>query len=135
VKTTDGRIEGRSDGRTDSLLTFQSKRALLRRLSVAGNNRTYLSIQAKCPIILSDFNQISNFLIDFHRRPNINFQINPSIVRRADARGQMDIRLDGWADGRTDITTVTSVDDNYVKAPKDKIRIRLYIVHSVHYNI
>jgi hypothetical protein len=31
------------------------------RIYMAGNNQTHLNLQEKCPIFLSDFNQIWNF--------------------------------------------------------------------------
>jgi len=67
-------------------------------VTITGNNRTYWGVHAKYPIVLSDFNQISNFLTEFHKRPNVRFQRNPSIGRSEYIRGQMD----RWAGGRTD---------------------------------
>lgn len=50
------------------------------------------------PNFLSDFNQISNFLTEFHKRPNIKFQRNPSIGRSGYARGQVDSWAGEWTD-------------------------------------
>jgi hypothetical protein len=42
---------------------------LLRQIYVAGNNKTYLGLHVKCPILLSDFNQIWSFSTDFRKGP------------------------------------------------------------------
>jgi hypothetical protein len=49
------------------LIPFCSKTALVWRITVAGNNKTYLGLHVKCPIILSDFYQ--NFLNRFSYEP------------------------------------------------------------------
>ena len=51
-----------------TLIPLHSKTLLLWRLNIAGSNRTYLSLRVKCPIFLSDFNQIWIF-----RTPISNF--------------------------------------------------------------
>jgi hypothetical protein len=45
-------------------LSFHSKRTFLWRFHVAGNN---LGFYVRCPIQLTDFNQIRSFSIDFHK--------------------------------------------------------------------
>ena len=39
------------------------------RIYVAGNNKTILGLQVKCPILLSDFNQIWSVFTDLHKSP------------------------------------------------------------------
>jgi len=56
---------------------------ILRRFNVAGNNKTHLDLHVKCPILLSDFNQICNISTDFHKTPRYqiswkSFQWEPS---------------------------------------------------------
>ena len=51
--------------------------------NVAGNNKRYLDLHVKCPILLSDFNQICNISTDFHKTPRHqisrkSFQWEPS---------------------------------------------------------
>jgi hypothetical protein len=45
-------------GQTNSLTPFQSRKALLRRFNVSGNNKTYLGLHVYFPKVLPDFNQI-----------------------------------------------------------------------------
>jgi hypothetical protein len=58
-----------TDGRRNSLIPFHSKRALLWRFNIAGNNKSYSSLHVKCPIILPDFIQIWVFDIFTQKSP------------------------------------------------------------------
>jgi len=62
------------------------------RINVTDNNKTYLKLNAKCPIILSDFNPILIFSSDFHKVPNIKptkiRQVGAALMR-ADRRTDM----------------------------------------------
>ena len=53
------------DGRTNNLTPVQSKRALVWRFNVVGNNTTYLGLHENRPIFLSDFNHTLDFLESF----------------------------------------------------------------------
>jgi len=53
----------RKDGRTEA--ETQQK---IWRLNIVRNNKTFLNLQAKCPIFMSDFNQIWILSTDFHER-------------------------------------------------------------------
>jgi len=78
-----------TDGWTNSLMPFQSKRAHVWQCNVASNNKTYLGLHvepgssvslglyAECPIVLYNFSQIRIFWADFHE-VNIKFHRNPS---------------------------------------------------------
>jgi len=55
-----------------SLISFHSNRAFSWPLTVTGNNITNLSLQANCPILLPDFNQIWMFSTDFRESPQIS---------------------------------------------------------------
>ena len=46
-----------------------AQQCFLCRIYAAGNNETYLGLNVKCPIFLSDFNQIGSFTTDFHKCP------------------------------------------------------------------
>jgi hypothetical protein len=74
----DGRTGREKDGRTNSLMPFQSMRALLWRFSVVGKNKTYLAFRIKCPIFLPKFNQFRISSTDFHKSLGIIFHGNPS---------------------------------------------------------
>jgi len=41
---------------------------LLRRINIAGNNTTQSGLHVKCPIFLTDFNQIWISWTDFYKR-------------------------------------------------------------------
>jgi hypothetical protein len=60
---------GQTDGLANSLIPFQAKRALLWRLNVVGNSKRYFGLLVKCPIFLSDFNQIWIFSTEFQLSP------------------------------------------------------------------
>jgi hypothetical protein len=53
------------------ILSFAQK-CFLWRIYVTSNNRTYLVLPVKCPILLSDFNQIWSFSIDFDKKSSIS---------------------------------------------------------------
>jgi len=78
----------------DSLMTYQSKRALIR-LSVAGDNKMYLGRYVQSPIFLHDCNQNLIFSTDFTNAHNITFHRNQSSGSRADGCGWTDIETDG----------------------------------------
>jgi hypothetical protein len=66
--------------------------------------KTYLGLHVKCPIILSDFNQIWSSLTCFHRSIRYEMsrrsvQLNPRWYMRTD--GQTDRQTGRWTDGRT----------------------------------
>ena len=63
----------------DSLVSYHWKRALLRQLSIAGNNQKYLGLHVKCLICLPDFNQFSTFSTNVHRSPR--YQISRKRVQ------------------------------------------------------
>jgi hypothetical protein len=48
------------------LITFHSKTALLLRFNITGNNKPYLHLHVKCPVFLTDLNQMWTFSTDFH---------------------------------------------------------------------
>ena len=52
---------------------FHSKRSLIWRFNVAGNNKTYLGLQVQCPILLPDFNQTGISRHIFIKSPISNF--------------------------------------------------------------
>ena len=62
-----------------SSILFNSKRALLWRFIVAGNNKTCFALYGKCPIFLSNFNQIWIVLTGFHVNPQ--YQISRKSVQ------------------------------------------------------
>jgi hypothetical protein len=64
-------------GYSNSLILCHSKRALLWRFNVAGDNQTYVGLHVKCPVLLQDFKQI------FVEVPNVKFDLNPSSGSRA----------------------------------------------------
>jgi hypothetical protein len=66
-------------GYCNSLIPFHSKRALLWRRSLAANNKTHLGLHAKCPTLLSDFNQVWIFSTNFHR--SLQYRISPKSVQ------------------------------------------------------
>ena len=52
-----------------------AQKILLWQIRVAGNSKTNLKLHVKCPIFLSDFNQIWSFSADFHQStPISNFR-------------------------------------------------------------
>jgi hypothetical protein len=60
----------------------QFKEDFLWPFNFAGKNKTYLGLDVKFPIFLSDFNQILNFSTDFYKSSKIKFHINPSSSSR-----------------------------------------------------
>ena len=67
-----------------TLIPLHSNTLLLWRLDIAGSNRTYLRLRVKCPIFLSDFNQIWIFRTGFHKCPQYRISHkNPSSGIRA----------------------------------------------------
>jgi len=51
---------------------------LLWPIHVVANSKMDLNLHVKCPILLSDFNQIWTFLADFHER--VQYQISGEYV-------------------------------------------------------
>lgn len=68
------------------------------KICVAGNNKTYLSLQAKCPTFLFDFNRSWNYSAEFHKAPDIKVHGNPPNGSRADNMRTTDGQTDGHAD-------------------------------------
>ena len=63
---------------TDSLIQCHSKRAVLWRFTVAGNNVTYMRIYVSRPTFLSNFNQNCCFRIIFFKVLRLKFHGNSS---------------------------------------------------------
>jgi hypothetical protein len=63
----------RTNGQTNSLIPFRSKRALVLGFNVARNNETYWGLHVKCPIFLPNSNHTSIFLTHFSNSPLSNF--------------------------------------------------------------
>jgi len=61
-----------------------------------GSNKTYLGFHVKCPILLPHFNQIWNFMTDFHKSPK--YQISRKF---APWESRWYMKTGGWTDGRT----------------------------------
>jgi hypothetical protein len=78
----------------------------LRHIHTAGNNKTCLSVHAKCPIILSDINQLYIFSTYINKSAQYQIHENPSSGCRADA------------DGRTDVKKLTRAFCEHAIAPK-----------------
>ena len=57
---------------------------ILWQIYVANNNNTYFGLHVKCPVLLSNFNQIWIFSTYFHTRPQYPFPKNPSSAHRTD---------------------------------------------------
>ena len=89
----------------NGLTPFHSKRELLWRFKVVGNNKTYLS-HVKCLTFLSDFNKIWIFSTRFHYVPNNKHDGNPCSESRTDTCG------------RTDTTKVKVAFRGYENVPK-----------------
>jgi len=83
------------------------------RIYVTGNNKTYLSLQAKCPIILSDF---KNNLHLFDRFPSRSLISTPTEVRR---EGDALIHADRRKDRQKDMTKLRGAFRDYVNGPKN----------------
>ena len=74
--------------------TFHSKRALLLRLNVAGNNKIFLGLRYKVPDIFLGFNQTWLLSINFLKSPNVySTEICPV--------GAVVIHAERWTDGWT----------------------------------
>jgi hypothetical protein len=67
-------------------VNIKNIRMLLWRIYVAGNNKTYLCLEVKCPIFLFSFNQIWSFSTDSYG----NFHRILSSGSHVDARGRTD---------------------------------------------
>jgi hypothetical protein len=94
------RTDGHPDtvsGRTNILIQFGTKRALLWRFDVVDNNETNLGLHEKCTIFLTDFNQIWSFVSDFNKSLQYQMSRQQSSGNRADIWGQ----TDGQRNGRT----------------------------------
>jgi len=63
------RADGQTDGRTNSLILFHSKRAFYGYL-MSGNNKTYLGLHEKCPTFFPDFTHVWIFSTDFLKSPS-----------------------------------------------------------------
>jgi len=59
-------------------MPLHSKKALLRRFNVPGNNRTYWGLHVTCLMFLPDFHKIWNVSTDFFRSPQ--YQISRQSV-------------------------------------------------------
>ena len=70
----------RTDGRTNSLIPFYSKRALLWRFNVAGNRNTNLRLHVEC-LILTKFGVSRKIFI---KGPHVKFQGNVSSLSRTE---------------------------------------------------
>jgi hypothetical protein len=73
----------------------------LGKIYVAGNNKTYLSLQAKCPTFLSDFNRSWNYSAEFYKAPDIKVHGHPPNGSRTDNMRTTDGRTDKQMDTRT----------------------------------
>jgi len=85
----------------------------------SGNTKMYLGLHVKCPTILSDFNKIYVFSIDFHKFYQISVtsdQRKPRRYMRPDICGQ--IYAARWAD----MTKVVGDFRGYADAKKKKKR-------------
>jgi hypothetical protein len=89
-------------------MPFQSTTALAFRLHVAGNNKSYLRLHLKCPIVLPYFNETWSFSTGFSLRSSIKFHGNLFTGGAALIH----------AYGRTDITTLIGASRDYAKVPR-----------------
>jgi hypothetical protein len=109
----DWRTEGRTGGRTNSLIKFQSKKALSWRFNVAGNNTAYLGPQVNCQI-LTKFGFSRQIFI---KVSNNKCHGNPSSASRANTCGQR-------TDRRTGMTKEFGAIRDYVNRHKNIRRHR-----------
>ena len=56
----------------------------------ASNNKMHFSLCLRCPIFLSDINQILVFLTDFHKVPSVKYKRNPFSGSCSTIGGKMD---------------------------------------------
>ena len=68
--------------------------------------KCYLGLPMKCPIFLSNFNEIWIFLTEFHEVPNTKHHGNPSSGRCADTSGDRQTKGRTWWTKRALFTTM-----------------------------
>jgi hypothetical protein len=87
--------------------------------SFPGNNKTHFGFHVKCPILLSDINQIWISRQIFIKELGIKFHGNPSSGNGVDTCGQMD--------GQTEMTTLLEVFHYHSNARKNVRRAQIYL--------
>jgi len=85
----------RTNGQTDNLIPFHSKRALILGLNFVGNDKTYFGLHIICPIFLPHSNRTLIFLTHFSKSPLSNFmEICPLGYALIHADGQTDVQTE-----------------------------------------
>ena len=87
--------DGRTDGRTNSLIPFLSTKVLSWRIYVASKNKMSLRLKVKCRIFLSVFDQLWTLSTDFHISAHRQISRRPSNGSRADRRGHTNGQMNG----------------------------------------
>ena len=107
-----GQEDRHTDGRTNSIIPLQRKRALLWRFDVAGKKPNVLSLRVKLPVFLSNFNQIRTST-SFHK------SYHHHILHKAVQHGPL------YTCAQTCMTKVIGAFREYANSPKMATDLRV----------
>ena len=93
IKSRGSRDDMRTDGQTNNLIPFHSKRALVLVFNVACNHKTCWGLHVNCPKFLPDSNDTWIFLTHFRKSPLSNcMEICPLVAALIHADGQTGVQ-------------------------------------------
>jgi hypothetical protein len=116
-----GTITDRTDGRTNSLIPFHSKRAFPWRFDVAGKKKKTISLRVKFPTFSSNFNQIRTST-SFHK--SYQYQISHKSVQCEPL----------YTCGQTGMTKLIGAFREYPNSPKMAMDLRVVKYNNLKIN-